>query len=378
MEGKATLPSQPIDPRVDLEIEKMPSPLQGALILYIEDDQAMRRMFRMVEATLLKPYTFSFAETLAAAASELKLNPKKYSAIISDYHLPDGEAKDLFPIPFDLPVIMLTGTYDVDLAVALMKLGVDDFLVKDKEMHFLRLIPEKIKSVIDKKRIKKEVAQQERRFRDLFENSNDIILYLGEEGKILQTSPQLTEILGYDNKDREALTIMDMVHPDDRPRYQALLATLSPGQKFDDVEVRLLSKAGKVFVMEANASKSLMDEGHYYTRAIFRDVTEKKKSEQMIRKQNIDLAEKNKQINEGLIKLRKATVSNRASAIVFALAVALFLISEFWLEPFFIQYSGSTHYNWMLKIIIVLLLKPFDMLIERWLLRQKIKDAGLA
>jgi PAS domain S-box-containing protein len=374
MEGNAAVASRSLYQGEDLAIEKIPR----THILYIEDDQAMRRMFHMVESTLLYPYTFSFAETLAAAANELKLHPKKFSAVLSDYHLPDGEAKDLFPIASHLPVIVLTSTYDVDLAVALMKLGVDDFLIKDKDMEFLRLIPEKIKSVIDKKSAQTEAARQERRFRDLFENSNDIILYLGEDCTIWQSSPQLMQIMGYDKRDMDNLTLLDMVHPEDLDCYTALLTSLNPGKKFDDVEVRLLGKTGKVFIMEASASKSLMDEGMPYTRAIFRDVTERKKSEQLIKTQNISLAEKNKQVNEGLIKLRKATVSRRSAAIVATLALIFFLVSEFWLEPFFNKYSGSTHYNWSFKIIIVLLLKPFDMLIERWLLRQKIKEAGLA
>ena len=120
-------------------------------ILYIEDDAAMRKMFSMVEATLLKPYKFSYAETLEAALLELKSNPKKYTAIVSDYHLPDGEAKDLVPLPVGLPVIVLTATYDISLAVSLMKLGFDDFLVKDKDMQFLKLIPE-----IGRRRVGKE------------------------------------------------------------------------------------------------------------------------------------------------------------------------------------------------------------------------------
>ena len=44
-----------------------------------------------------------------------------------------------FHLPFDPAVIVLTATYDVNLAVALMKLGVDDFLVKDKDMQFIKL-----------------------------------------------------------------------------------------------------------------------------------------------------------------------------------------------------------------------------------------------
>ena len=346
-------------------------------ILYIEDDMAMRKMFTMLQHTLLKDYEFSYAETLASARAELKLNQKKYSAVVSDYYLPDGEAKNLFPLPFDLPEIVLTATYDVNLAVALMKLGVDDFLVKDKDMQFIKLLPEKIKSVIEKKRAEVEAAQQERRFRDLFENSNDIIQYLSEAGNVLYANPALLETLGYNKNDIERLTISELIHPEDRDCFLALISSLKPGQKFDDVEVRTLSKTGKVFIMEGSASKGWLNEDLFYTRVIFHDVTERKKSEQMIKEQNIDLARKNRQINDGLVKLRKARASRKSTAIAFGIGVALFLISEFWLEPTFIKYSGNANYLWMFKTIIVVLLKPIDMFLEHWILRQKIKEAGL-
>lgn len=347
-------------------------------ILYIEDDAAMRKMFSMVEATLLKPYKFTYAETLAAATHELKNNPKKYTAIVSDYHLPDGEAKDLFPLPVDLPVIVLTATYDISLAVSLMKLGFDDFLVKDKDMQFLKLIPEKITSVIEKKTAEIEAAQQKRRFSDLFENSSDIILYLAEDGKVLQANPLLTETLGYDKNELEAITILDLVHTGDREHFRTLLSNLQPGKKFDDVEVRTVGKNGKGFIMEGSASKGWLSEDLFYTRAIFHDVTEKKRDEIKIKQQNVELAEKNRQVNDGVAKLRKATISRKSSAIVIAIGFALFLLSEFWFEPTFIRLSGNTNYLWIFKTAIVLLLKPFDMFIERWMLREKIKEAGLA
>jgi len=49
----------------------------------------------MLQHTLLKDYQFSYAETLANARAELKLSPKKYNAVVSDYYLPDGEAKNI-------------------------------------------------------------------------------------------------------------------------------------------------------------------------------------------------------------------------------------------------------------------------------------------
>jgi PAS domain S-box-containing protein len=347
-------------------------------ILYIEDDAAMRKMFLLLQASLLKPFKFTFAETLDQARIELNLNPKKYSAIVSDYYLPDGEAKNLFPLPVELPVIVLTATYDVTLAVELMKLGVDDFVVKDKNMQFLKLMPEKINSVIEKKMAEVEAALQERRFRDLFVNSNDIIQYLDAEGKIIQANPPLFETLGFDAEEQGQLSVYDLINPHDVPQFKDMLELLEPGQSREDLVLRMRSKSGKEFIMEGSASKGWLGEDLFYTRTIFRDVTEKRRAEIMIKQQNKDLAEKNKQINEGIVKLRNVTVSKKAAAIVLILGIALFFFSEFWLEPTLVKYSGNTNYNWILKIVIVLLLKPFDMLIERWLLRQKIKEAGLA
>jgi PAS domain S-box-containing protein len=346
-------------------------------ILYVEDDLAMISMFRMLESTLLKSYQFTFADTIAKGAQELKENSKKYNAIVSDYHLPDGDAKALFPMPCDLPMIVLTATYDVNLAVTLMKLGVDDFLVKDKDMQFLKLLPEKIKSVIDKKTAEVAAAQQERRFRDLFENSNDIILYLNEDGKIPYANHQLLEILHYDKKEIEQLTIFDILHTDDKEVFRKLLTSLSPGQKFDDRPIRIVTKLNKELIMESSVFKGWQSDDLFYTRAIFRDVTEKKNNEQMIRVQNFDLASKNRQINEAVAKLRRASISKKSAAIVVSIGFVLFLISDFWLQPILINYYGNSGYLWVFQTALVLLLKPIDMLIERWLLREKMKRVGL-
>jgi len=195
--------------------------------------------------------------------------------------------------------------------------------------------------------------------------------------RILRANAAMCKFVGYSEAELLARTVLDITHPDDRNRFLALLTSLKPGQKFDDVEVRTLSKTGKVFIMEGSASKGWLNEDLFYTRVIFHDVTDRKKSEQMIKEQNVDLAEKNKQINDGLVKLRKASASRKSTAIAFGIGVALFLISEFWLEPTFIKYSGNANYLWMFKTIIVVLLKPIDMFLERWMLRQKIKEAGL-
>jgi len=48
-----------------------------------------------VAAHVAQGLSISYAETLANARAELKLSPKKYNAVVSDYYLPDGEAKNI-------------------------------------------------------------------------------------------------------------------------------------------------------------------------------------------------------------------------------------------------------------------------------------------
>ncbi len=347
-------------------------------ILYIEDDAAMRKLFQLLQSSILKPYQFVMTETIAEAKQILQLHPKKFSAIVSDYFLPDGEAKDLFPLSVDLPVIVLTATYDVNLAVDLMKLGVEDFVVKDKDAQFIKLMPEKIASVVEKKQSEKEAAKQERKFRDLFENSLDIILYLREDGTINQTNEPFFEILGPIAKSAEKLIIFKYIHPNDIQFYKKVIQSLVVGQSIEDLTVRMRNENNVEYIMEGNVSKGQLNDESFYIRAIFRDVTQKRINELMIKDQNKALLQKNKLIEDGVIKLRNATVSRKASSIVFIFALALFFFSEFWLEPTLVKYSGNPNYNWILKIVIVVLLKPFDMVTERWLFRQKIKEAGLA
>lgn len=338
----------------------------------------MRKMFQLLQSSILNEFEFFFAVSLSEALNELGKNPEKYQVILSDYFLPDGEAKDLFPLPVELPIIVLTATYNVDMAVALIKSGADDFLVKDKEMKFVKLLPEKIKSVMEKKEAEIEANRQEQRFRDLFENSNDIIFYLSNDGFIRLPNPLFEELLGYTPAEARTLLFADIIGIKHREAYLGRVSLLAPGQKFDDVEVEVTTKSKTILTMEGSVRCGLLSDGTNYTRAIFRDITARKKDEIKIREQFKDLTAKNEEINNGLIKLRNMTISRKAAVMVFGLAIALFLISEFWLEPWLVQYSGNRNYTWINKVVIVLLLKPIDMFIERWLLRQKIKAAGLS
>lgn len=106
-------------------------------VLLIEDDEIDQMAFKREMATL--GYRFVITSTLKAA---LELVSKDvFDLIITDYKLPDGTAIDLLKAQLTTPVIITTGTGREEIAVEALKLGAADYLVKDLNRAYLKLLP---------------------------------------------------------------------------------------------------------------------------------------------------------------------------------------------------------------------------------------------
>lgn len=114
-------------------------------ILIVEDDPGLRRLI----GRALHRHGF-IIKNAASGTEALKALEKEHEVLILlDYHLPDISGKDVLeainaqfgPIPF----IIMTGYGDEKLAVAMMKLGARDYLVK--EAGFLEFVPEIVRKV---------------------------------------------------------------------------------------------------------------------------------------------------------------------------------------------------------------------------------------
>ncbi len=98
-------------------------------VLIVEDEPAQSRFLRRVFQG--RPYRVECAETVAIALEAVKrFQP---DMILLDYQLPDGTASDVMRcISRDeaLPIIIITSSSSIELAVNLVKEGADQFLVK--------------------------------------------------------------------------------------------------------------------------------------------------------------------------------------------------------------------------------------------------------
>ncbi len=147
-------------------------------ILYVEDDEGLRRLFQ-------KLLTRAGCEvSLAKNGQEglTMLQAVTYDVLLIDQEMPGMTGLDVIRVLKDrgelLPTIMITGEGDERIAVEALKLGADDYVIKDVEGRYLDLMPSVIGKIFTKHRIleAKNAAERARleseiRYRTLFHHS---------------------------------------------------------------------------------------------------------------------------------------------------------------------------------------------------------------
>jgi PAS domain S-box-containing protein len=131
------------------------------------------------------------------------------------------------------------------------------------------------------------LSASEARYRDLFENAHDLIQSVDMHGRFLYVNRAWKRALGYADEQIKDLTLWDVIHPDSleqcRQKFQTLLATGT----LPFVEVKFRTRTGETLLLEGSTSCSYNEQGQpVATRGIFRDVTERKRAEAELARQN--------------------------------------------------------------------------------------------
>jgi diguanylate cyclase (GGDEF)-like protein/PAS domain S-box-containing protein len=119
------------------------------------------------------------------------------------------------------------------------------------------------------------LQRSERRFRALIENSADGIVLTDADGRLVYGSPGSGRTLGYGSGETIGRIAADMVHPDDRGAFQALIALASarPGVAHD-MHVRVRHKDGSYRVVHGSVTDLCADESVGAIVLNYRDITE--------------------------------------------------------------------------------------------------------
>lgn len=184
-----------------------------------------------------------------------------------------------------IPIVMLTGQGDEQLAVELMKAGATDYLAK------ARLSPENIERVLHSVsrigELEKQAAIAEQRLKlaaTVFDHVQEGVVVTDAEPRILSVNPAFERITGY--REAEVLgenpnVLSSKLH--DQAFYEAMWnALLTDGQWKGEIWNR--RKTGETYLAWQTISAVTNDAGattHYVS--VFFDITERKQREEYVR-----------------------------------------------------------------------------------------------
>ena len=140
------------------------------------------------------------------------------------------------------------------------------------------------RDVSERKRAEQALRESETRYRDLFDNASDLVCSTTLDGAFLFVNPAWHEAMGTTDDSLAARRFRDLVHPDSRDRYQELVARAKAGEILGHVELTLLTTAGTPLTLEGNISCTPGDGEPPRLRGIYRDVTERKRVEEQLRR----------------------------------------------------------------------------------------------
>ncbi|HVS65852.1 MAG TPA: PAS domain S-box protein [Thermoanaerobaculia bacterium] len=124
----------------------------------------------------------------------------------------------------------------------------------------------------------------EGRLRALIESVSEVIAVLDEDGRVRYVSPAIEKVLGYAPAERVEMNAYHLVHPDDvsRVRRSFARALASPDSQ-TEVELRMRHKDGDWRWIGLSGRNRVSDPAVRGVVLSYRDITERKRAEQMMR-----------------------------------------------------------------------------------------------
>jgi two-component system cell cycle sensor histidine kinase/response regulator CckA len=140
------------------------------------------------------------------------------------------------------------------------------------------------RDVSERKRADRALRESEERYRDLFDNASDLVCMSAPGGTLLYVNKAWQEGTRYSQDEIARMQLIDVVHPESRSHFTAVLRRVLAGERLDHVELMLVPKSGPPITVEGNLSCTFKDGKPSVVRGIYRDVTERKRVDEQLRR----------------------------------------------------------------------------------------------
>lgn len=260
-------------------------------LIIIEDEEAH---FLLMERAIRKEFPnasiYHYSDAGAFFEQLKEIHP---SAVIVDYLIPGMNGLELLERlnqeENSIPVIMITGQGDERIAVQAMKSGAWDYLVKTAD--FFSLLPNSIERVVRERKLRDSLRAIERWFQDLAENTFNWIWEIDPQGRFLYSNAVVEKILGYPPGEIIGRHFHDFFPEEIRQVQEStFFESIAHGKSITAFEKQLVRRDGRQVIVETNGVPVFDALGKVIAyRGIARDITERKLTEEALRKSEQEL-----------------------------------------------------------------------------------------
>ena len=216
-------------------------------VLFVDDSDD--DVMLLAKALKKGGYSPIYEQVDTADAMNDALDTQTWDVILCDYAMPNFSsfsALDLYKKKgFDLPFIIVSGTITDETAVAAMKAGAHDYIIKDNLARLCPAIDREMREAkIRKERqhAKTRLKKSEEKYRTLFQDSRDAIYMNADQGTFIDFNQSTLELFGYTKEEMHNLQTKNVFVKEDE--YLKFQDEIKQKGSVRDFEAKLCKKDG--------------------------------------------------------------------------------------------------------------------------------------
>jgi two-component system, NarL family, sensor histidine kinase UhpB len=260
----------------------MGAPLRVLLVEDSEDDTLL-----LIRSLRRGGYDPIWERVDTAAAMETALDGRGWDLVISDHGMPAFDSSAALALLrrkgfVDLPFIIVSGQIGEDAAVAAMRAGAHDYLMKDNLARLNSAIERELREA----EVRREHRRAEEKYRLIFENAVEGIFQTTVDGRFLTANPAMARILGYESPEEllgAISNIRDQLYVEPSRRDEFYQLALRDGF-VSAFELKMYRK-DKTFVWASANARAIYDADGSISgyEGTVEDITERKRADEALR-----------------------------------------------------------------------------------------------
>ncbi|WP_303721711.1 EAL domain-containing protein [Malonomonas rubra] len=276
-------------------------------VLIVDDDPRICRSLQQI----ISSSGLNCSYVVGGFAAMRSLEQKNYQLILLDLNMPNVDGIDVInhinSNNISTNIIVVSGELELNKAIEVLTNGAQDFIRKpyspDELLFSVKNVLEKRALEIENRNMVEKIRESEALHKFLVHNSPDLLYMLDRNGIFTFVNRNLTRTLGYSQKEVMGKHFSEFIHPNDLNRANYFFTTQRLPKGTKKVELRLQCKDNRSTLhVEVRAMQvernfaggyKLNNNGNTKKREFFigtygvaRDITEKKRAEEIIRFQH--------------------------------------------------------------------------------------------